>query len=110
MQRREALQREFVDLQRSLQRDDLPPQEYFSKASRAVQLKTALAKNLDPNVVDAEMAVATFQMDEETSSRLRRLFEKSDEARYSGAGPNGIHTNSSEARREILELVEQLKS
>jgi hypothetical protein len=110
MQRREALQRESTEIQRSLERDDLAPQEYFARASRAVQLKTALAKNVDPNTVDAEIAASAFQADEPTRARLRRLFEKSDEARYSGSNPNGIHQFESETRREVLELVEQLKS
>ena len=78
------------ELQRSLRRDDASPQEYFSRASRAVQLKTALAKNLDPNTVDAEIAASAFRADEDTRRRLRHLFEKSDEARYSGSGRTGL--------------------
>lgn len=109
-QRREALQREAAELQRSLHREDVSLQEYFSLASRAIQLKTALAKNLDPNKVDAEIAASAFQADEETRVRLRRLFEKSDEVRYSGAGPNGIRLLPTETRKEVLDLVDQLKA
>jgi hypothetical protein len=109
-QRREALQREAAELQRSLHRDDVSPQEYFSRASRAVQLKTALAKNLDPNMVDAEIAASAFQADDETRMRLRHLFEKSDEVRYSGAGPNGIRLLPPETRKEVLELVDNLRA
>lgn len=109
-QRREALQREAAELQRSLHRDDVSPQEYFSRASRAVQLKTALAKNLDPNKVDAEIAASAFQADDETRLRLRHLFEKSDEVRYSGAGPNGIRLLPPETRKEVLDLVDNLRA
>ncbi len=86
------------------ERDDTPPQEYFSRAARAVQLKTALARNLDPNTVDAEIAATAFHADEETRRRLRHLFEKSDEVRYSGSGQNGNRTIPPETRNEVLEL------
>lgn len=107
--RREALQHEAAALQRSLRREDVSPAEYFSRASRAVQLKTALAQNLDPNSVDADVAAAAFGMDDASRLRLRRLFEKSDEARYSGAG-NGIRLLPAEMRNEVLELIDNLRS
>jgi len=107
--RREALQHEAAALQKSLRREDVSPEEYFSRASRAVQLKTALARNLDPNLVDAEIAASTFRMDEASRARLRSLFEKSDEARYSGAG-NGIRLLPAETRHEVQELIENLRS
>ena len=108
-QRREALQSEATALQRSLRGEDVPPQEYFSRASRAVQLKTALARGVDPNLVDAETAAAAFRADEDTRRRLQRLFEKSDEARYSG-GQNGIRLLPPETRQEVLELIENLRA
>ena len=52
-----ALQQESTELLRKLRRSELSPQEYFSNASRIVQVKTALAKNINPNAVDAETAV-----------------------------------------------------
>jgi hypothetical protein len=107
-QRREALQHEAAALQRSLRREDVSPAEYFSRASRAVQLKTALVRNMDPNMVDADVAASVFRMDEATRSRLRRLFEKSDEARYSGGG-NGIRLLPAETRNEVLELIDNLR-
>ena len=106
-QRIARLQHEAAELQRGLRRDDVPPQQYAANASRAVQLKTALARNLDPNQVDAETAAEAFHLDEERSTRLRQLFEDSDEMRYSGGG-NGKNVFSPEKRREILELVENL--
>jgi len=106
--RREALQHEAAALQRSLRRDDVSPEEYFSRASRAVQLKTALLRNVDPNMVDADVAAKAFRMDEATRTRLRRLFEKSDEARYSGGG-NGIRLLPAETRNEVLELIDNLR-
>ena len=48
-------------------------------------------------------------MDEATRTRLRRLFEKSDEARYSGVG-NGIRLLPAETRNEVLELIDNLRS
>ena len=109
LQRREALQHEAAALQRSLHREDVSPEDYFSRASRAVQLKTALLQNVDPNSVDADVAASAFRMDEATRVRLRRLFEKSDEARYSGAG-NGIRLLPAEARNEVLELIDNLRT
>ena len=106
--RREALQHEAAAVQRSLRREDVSPEEYFSRASRAVQLKTALLQNVDPNSVDAEVAASAFRMDEATRARLRRLFEKSDEARYSGGG-NGIRMLPPETRSEVLELIDNLR-
>lgn len=108
LQRREALQHEAAALQRSLRREDVSPEEYFSRASRAVQLKTALVRNVDPAAVDADIAASTFGTDEATRTRLRRLFEKSDEARYSGGG-NGIRLLAAETRNEVLELIDNLR-
>jgi hypothetical protein len=107
-QRREAFQHEAAALQRSLRREEFSPEEYFSRASRAVQLKTALLQNVDPNSVDAETAATAFRMDEARRVRLRRLFEKSDEARYSGSG-NGVRLLPAEARDEVLELIDNLR-
>jgi BatD DUF11 like domain len=108
LQRREALQHEAAALQRSLRRADVSPAEYFSQASRAVQLKTALVRNVDPAAVDADIAASAFGMDEATRTRLRRLFERSDEARYSGGG-NGIRLLPTETRNEVLELIDNLR-
>ncbi len=73
-----------------------------------MQLKTALLQNIDPNSVDAEAAARAFRMDEATRLRLRRLFEKSDEARYSGSG-NGVRLVPAETRDEVLELIDNLR-
>ena len=107
--RRETLQVEAAELQRSLRRDDTPSHDYFSRASRAVQLKTALARNIDPNTVDADLAASVFQTDEATRLRLRHLFEKSDEVRYSGSGQNGDGVVLAETRKEVLGLIESLR-
>jgi hypothetical protein len=107
--RREALQHEATELQRSLRRDDTSTQEYFSRASRAIQVKTALARNVDPNMVDAELAASAFHADEATRLRLRHLFEKSDEVRYSGSGQNGTRVVPLETRNDVLDLIESLR-
>jgi hypothetical protein len=108
-QRIAALQHEAAELMRKLRRGDSSPQEYFSQASRAVRVKTALARNIDPNAVDAETAATAFDLDENERTQLRRLFERSDELRYSGAH-NGAETISPESRREVLDLLESLRT
>src|SRR6266481_4353332 len=108
-QRIAALQHEAAELMRKLRRNDSSPQEYFSQASRAVRVKTALARNIDPNAVDAETAATAFDLDENERTQLRRLFERSDELRYSGAH-NGAETISPESRREVLDLLENLRT
>ena len=81
-----------------------------SQRDKAVAVvKTALAKNLDPNTVDAELAASAFHADEATRLRLRHLFERSDEVRYSGSGQNGISVVPPETRNEVLELIESLR-
>ena len=104
-----ALQHESAELLRKLRRSNLPPQEYFSGASRAVRVKTALARNVDPNAVDAEMAASAFDLDESSRSQLRRLFERTDELRYSGQ-PNGGEKTSAQDRQAVLNLIESLRS
>lgn len=108
-QRRAALQTEMTELQRKLRRGDGSPRQYFAEASRAVQLKTALAKNINPTAVDAEMAAAVFNVDQTAREQLRQLFERSDELRYSG-NQNGSETISPENRREIADLIEGLRA
>lgn len=107
LKRQAALQREAAAAQREMRRADSTAQEYLAQAARAVQLKTALARNANPNTVDAETAANTFQLDEEGRARLRQLFAQRDEVRYSG-GANGHSELSPEERREIRELVEGL--
>jgi hypothetical protein len=104
-----ALQHESTDLLRKLRRGELSPQEYFSDASRAVRLKTALAKNVDPSAVDAEMAAAAFALDENSRAQLRWLFERNDELRYSGR-PNGDGKVLPNEREEVLGLIESLRT
>lgn len=102
-----TLEQEAAGLMRQLRKKDLPPQEYFGQAAQAIRVKTALAKNVDPNTVDAESAANAFELDGESREQLKRLFDRSDELRYSGSG-NGLETVSTEARREVLELLESL--
>jgi hypothetical protein len=106
-----ALQHETSELMHKLRRNAGSPQEYYAEASRVVRLKTALASGsggIDPNVVDAETAANTFKLDSDSRDQLRRLFEQSDEWQYSGAH-NGPATISPESRREVLELLKNLK-
>jgi hypothetical protein len=106
-QRVAALQHEMTELMRKLRRSDVSSAEYFSNASRAVQVKTALAKKIEPQTVDVDLAAATFRLGQEERTQLQRLFERSDEVRYSGARNGEI---SPEMRRDILELIESLRA
>ncbi len=107
-----ALQHETAELMHKLRRDDAPPREYYAEASRVVQLKAALAsgdRGINPNVVDAETAAKTFKLDTDSRDRLRRLFEQNDEWQYSGTH-NGPGRISPENRRDVLELIENLRA
>jgi hypothetical protein len=110
-QRITALQHEATDLMHKLHRNDVSPREYYAKASRVVRVKAALAsgnRRIDPNMVDLEIAAETFKLSSDSRDRLRRLFEQSDEWQYSGAH-NGPEQISPENRREVLELIKNLK-
>src|SRR5438105_12941513 len=85
-QRVAALRQESCELLRKLRRGELSPQEYFSSASRVVRVKTALAKNVNPNAVDAETAAKAFDLAEDERAQLRTLFERSDGLGFSGRG------------------------
>ena len=108
-QRVAALQHESAELLRKLRRSEISPQEYFSNASRVARVKTALAKNMDPNAIDAETIAKTFHLDENERARLRTLFERTDELRYSGTG-NGDSHLANQDREEVLELLENLRA
>jgi len=107
-QRVAALQQESSELLRKLRRSELSPQEYFSNASRVVRVKTALAKNINPNAVDAETAAKAFDLAENERAQLRTLFERSDELRFGGSG-NGAGAISNDEREEVLRLLESLR-
>ncbi|PYL24809.1 MAG: hypothetical protein DMF37_06675, partial [Verrucomicrobia bacterium] len=92
-----------------LHRSGASPREYYAEASRVVRVKAALARNVDPNTVDVETAADTFGLNGDSRDRLRRLFEQSDELQYSGAH-NGSETISAENRRDVLELIEHLRT
>ncbi len=109
-QRRAAWEQETAELQRKLRHANDPPDKYFAEALRVVQLKTALAsrgRRIEPNTVDAETAVAAFDLPEEKSDRMRELFRRSDELRYSGRA-NGNRAVAEETQREVLELIDSL--
>jgi len=106
-----TLQHEAAELMHKLRRDDVSPREYYAEASRVVRLKAALAsgnRGIDPNVVDVETAANTFKLDTDSRDQLRRLFEQNDEWQYSGTH-NGPGKISPESRRDVLELIENLK-
>lgn len=106
-QRIAAWENESAELERKLRRAGDPPDRYFAEALRVVQLKTALARKIEPNTVDAETAVAAFDLPDDERDRMRELFRRSDELRYSGRA-NGNGTVPEETRREVLELIDRL--
>jgi hypothetical protein len=106
-QRRAAWEHETAELQRKLRHADDPAERYFAEALRVVQLKTALARRVEPNTVDAETAIAAFDLPDEKRDRVRELFRQTDELRYSGRA-NGNGTVGEQTRREVLELIESL--
>ena len=101
------LQHEAHELEQRLRRANRPPRDYLADATRAVQLKAALAANLPPQAVDAETAARAFSVDAATRDRLCQLFAQNDELRYSGG--NGNVALSPERQREVVELVEALR-
>src|SRR5881296_314880 len=106
-----ALQHEAAELMHKLRRKNATPQEYYAEASRVVRVKAALAsgsREVEPNMVNAETAADTFKLDDNSRDQLRRLFEQCDEWQYSGAH-NGPGRISPENRREVLELIENLR-
>jgi BatD DUF11 like domain len=110
-QRVASLQHEAAALMHKLHRDELSPREYYAEASRVVRVKAALAsgsRRIDPNMVDVDTAAETFKLNSDSRDRLRRLFEQSDEWQYSGAH-NGPGRVSPENRRDVLDLIENLK-
>jgi hypothetical protein len=106
-----ALQHEAAELMRKLHRGNLSPREYYAEASRVVRVKAALAfrdRGIDPNTVDVETVADTFGLNGDSRERLRRLFEQSDELQYSGVH-NGFGKISSQNRRDVLEVIDNLK-
>jgi hypothetical protein len=108
-QRVAALEQEVMQLERRLHRDALSPAEFYADASRAVQLRTALARNIPPNVVDAEIAASTFRLQDEQREALRQLFNQRDELRYSGGNGNTLLAVAPQTRRELIELLRRLQ-
>jgi hypothetical protein len=108
--RAEELQREAADLLRKLRHDGASSEEYYANASRAVQIKTALMTAADPNSIDVETVERAFRLDENARARLRQLFERSDELRYSGGVHNGSDSISPEQQRDVLDLIENLRA
>jgi hypothetical protein len=105
--RRAAWEHETAELQRRLRRADDPANQYFAEALRVVQLKTALARRVEPNTVDAETAVAAFDLPGEKRERMHELFRQNDELRYSG-DQNGNGAVAEQTRRDVLELIDSL--
>ena len=111
-QRRAAWESETAELQRKLRQARGSRQTNISpKLCALVQLKTALVASpndgVEPNTVDAETAVAAFDLPEEKQVRMRELFRRSDELRYSGRAKWQRHRRRTNTARS-LELIESL--
>src|SRR5262249_40422208 len=107
--RRAAWESETLELHRKLRRGENSADRYFAEAMRLVQLKTALAtdRKIEPNTVDAETAVAAFDLPEEKRAQMRELFRRNDELRYSGR-QNGSGMIAEQTRLEVMDLIESL--
>lgn len=108
-QRVAALGQEAAQLERKVARADLSAAEFYADAARAVQLRTAIARNMSPNVVDADVAANAFRFESDQREALRRLFDQSDELRYSGGNGNTMVAVAPETRREVLDLLARLQ-
>jgi hypothetical protein len=109
-QRRAAWEHELSELERKLRRADDPADQYFAEALRVVQLRTALSatgRGIEPNIVDAETAISTFGLPNDKNERVRELFRRSDELRYSGR-QNGDGAIAEQTRREVIDLLDSL--
>ena len=80
----------------------------LTEDQRAAVALASHNRGVDPNAVDAETAAETFKLNTDSRDRLRRLFEQNDEWQYSGTH-NGPGRISPENRRDVLELIENLK-
>src|SRR5947208_13890988 len=77
------LQHESDELLRKLRRDQLAPREYFSDASRLVQLKTTLKQtNIEPGTVDADTDASAFDLNAKKIERNRGLFPTMKDMSY----------------------------
>jgi hypothetical protein len=102
-----ALHREADDLRRKLRRDDSRPADFFADASRAIQIKTALMSNTDPERIDAAAAAKVLRADQNADERIRRIFDRRDELRYSGSS-NGFDLLGPDEREQLIQFVEEL--
>jgi hypothetical protein len=109
-QRRATWEHELSELERKLRRADDRADQYFAEALRVVQLRTALSatgRGIEPNIVDAETAISTFGLPNDKNERVRELFRRSDELRYSGR-QNGDGAVAEQTRREVIDLLDSL--
>ena len=106
--RRAGWQREVAEAEGTLRRGDSSNSEFIGAATRAVQLRAALAKGVEPNSVDAEVAAKILALDDTGRARLNRLFAQADELRYSGSA-NGSAATSRLDRSDIVEFIESLR-
>src|SRR5438034_8035535 len=79
-----------------------------SPAPAVAAQRTEKPQDILYQLTDRPAVADTFKLDTDSRDQLRRLFEQSDEWQYSGAH-NGPATISPESRREVLELIKNLK-
>ncbi len=102
-----AWQRELGDLRRRLRRSKEQPADFFANASRILQIRTALLTGRDPETVSASQAGEALNTDDQTRARIREIFDRRDELRYSGS-TNGDGSSGANDREDLAQLVEDL--
>jgi hypothetical protein len=88
----------------AMQRRDVPEGELYQAAARALRLEAAIQTGRAPDTLDGTEVVKARSLEPAMAERVRRLFDRQDEAVYAGRS-GGKSTASAEMRVEVLETV-----
>ena len=88
----------------AMQRRDVPESELYQHAARALRLEAAMQTGRTPDTLDGTEVLNARALDDATAGRVRRVFERCEEALYAGAS-SARSAASPEARVELLETV-----
>jgi hypothetical protein len=103
--RRLALWRREKDAALStMHRRDLPENELYQAAARALRLEAAMQLGRDPETLDGTEVAGARALDEATAERVRELFDQQAELLYAGTS-SGRKPASAETRAAALDTV-----